>query len=69
MLLARNRYQEAAAAAGTIALGCTIECAQHAIYLGGIEYWDMRDDAYAALAAFAVMQVPGLQRMLVREGG
>lgn len=69
MLLARNRYQDVAAAAGTIALGCTIEYAQHAIYRGVIEYWDMRDDTYAVLAAFAVLQVPGLRKMLVRDHG
>jgi hypothetical protein len=69
MLLTRNRYQDAAAAAGTIALGCMVEYAQHAIYLGVIEYWDMRDDAYGALAAFALMQIPGLRRMSVRDGG
>jgi len=57
LLLARNRYQEVAATLATIALGCAIEFAQAAIYQGKIEWWDMRDDTYAALAALALMQL------------
>ena len=52
----------------TIALGCTIEYAQHVIYHSRIEWWDMRDDTYAALAALALVQLPLVKRSLVREG-
>lgn len=67
-LLARTRYQDQAATAATIALGCGIEYAQHAFYHGRIEWWDMRDDSYAALAVLVLVQVPGLKSALVRAG-
>jgi len=54
LLLARNRYQEIAAVAATVALGCSIEFAQHALFHNDIEWWDMRHDTYGALAALVL---------------
>jgi hypothetical protein len=56
LLLARNRHQEIAAVAATIALGCFIEFAQHVMYRNDIEWWDMRHDTYGALAALVLLR-------------
>ncbi len=66
LLLARNRHQELTVTLGVVALGCSLEFAQHALYRNDIEWWDMRDDAYGAVAALVLVQFPAVKRSLVR---
>ena len=66
-LLARSRSQELAATAATIALGCAIEFAQHSIYHSRMEWRDIRDDTYGALAALALLLWPAVKPFLVRD--
>ena len=39
---------------GTIVLGGILELLQHTIYRNRMEWWDVRDDALAAIAAILV---------------
>ena len=52
--VSRNRIQEVCSALGLFALGLSLEFLQHVIYRGHMEWWDVRDDSLAILAALAL---------------
>lgn len=57
-LLGRDVRQEVNAALFASALGCAIEITQSMIGFASIfEWWDVRDDLYAATGAFLVVQI------------
>jgi hypothetical protein len=58
LLLARNLKDEFKALLFVIGLGCAIETAQHLIGFSLVfEWWDLRDDVYAATGAFTLVQI------------
>jgi hypothetical protein len=67
LLLARTAGQRLYAALGIVALAIAIEYAQYSIFGSALEWWDMRDDAAAAFAAWLIGQWPALRRALVAE--
>jgi len=67
LLIARSPRQRLAAPVAVVALGIAIECAQHWIYRGPLEWWDMRVDAYAAIGAYLLASLPPLRSVLERE--
>ena len=66
VLIVRTPNQRIYSTLLVIALGFAIEYAQHWIFGGPIEWWDMRDDAFGAVAAYAVGRWPVLRRALVK---
>jgi hypothetical protein len=52
--LSRNRRQEVRGALAVFLLGLSLEYLQHLIYHNAMEWWDVRDDALAILAAFTI---------------
>jgi NhaP-type Na+/H+ or K+/H+ antiporter len=59
LLLSRNRRQEIRSVIGVCLLGLTLEYVQHLIYRNIMEWWDVRDDALAVLAAFMLYRLAG----------
>jgi hypothetical protein len=57
LVLARDLRQEIRNAMAVSLLGLSLEYLQHLIYRSPMEWWDVRDDGLAILAAFAVYQV------------
>jgi hypothetical protein len=57
LLLARTRYQEIRAVLGVCLLGLSLEYMQHLLYRNPMEWWDVRDDTLAVLAAFALYRL------------
>ncbi len=53
-VVAANTKKRIAAIAGVIALAAVIEWLQHIIYASPFEYWDVRDDTFAAIAGSAL---------------
>jgi Na+/serine symporter len=49
--LAHSRSQRVQAFLALFALACALEFLQHLINHAGFEYWDVRDDVYAAVVA------------------
>jgi hypothetical protein len=60
LCLTRTAGEEALAATGTFALGVAIEAAQEAIYHGGFEWDDVRDDALAVAALYLLIAGGGV---------
>jgi hypothetical protein len=52
-----------------IALAVVLEFLQHRIYGKSLEWWDIRDDSYAALAAWLLASVPAIRRTMLRGAG
>lgn len=67
MLLARGRKEDLLATTATMALGMAIEWTQHVMYHSRLEWWDVRDDTYAALAALLLVLFTPVKRALVRD--
>jgi hypothetical protein len=59
LLLSRNRRQEIRILIGVFLLGLSLEYLQHLFYRNPMEWWDVRDDAFAILAAFALYRLAG----------
>jgi hypothetical protein len=59
LLLSRNRRQEILSVIATCLLGLSLEYLQHLIYHIEIEWFDVRDDALAALVALALYGLAG----------
>ena len=57
LALARNRRQEIRSAIAVFLLGLSLEYLQHVIYGNAMEWWDVRDDTLAILAAFVLYQL------------
>jgi hypothetical protein len=57
--LSQSRRQESLAAAATLMLGVSIETLQHIIYHNPMEWWDIRDDGLAILAALVLYRFAG----------
>jgi hypothetical protein len=58
LLLAIDFRDEVKGAASVFALGCVIESTQYFIgFSDSLEWWDVRDDLYAAAAAFIFVQL------------
>jgi type II secretory pathway component PulK len=57
-MLARccNRRQQIRSALAVFLLGLSLEYLQHLIYRNPMEWWDVRDDGLAILAAHAIYQ-------------
>jgi hypothetical protein len=68
LLIARTRTQRLCVCLATIALGLAIEYAQHWISQAPVEWWDVRDDAYAVFAVWLLGQWPALRHALVAVG-
>jgi hypothetical protein len=49
-----------------IALAVVLEFLQRCIYGKSLEWWDIRDDSYAALAAGLLASAPAIRRTLLR---
>jgi len=54
LYLCRTRAQEIRSVLSVFFLGLFLEYAQHLIYHNPIEWWDVRDDAFAILAALVI---------------
>ena len=52
LLLCRTRLEEVRVVVAACFLGLSLEYLQHLIYHNPAEWWDVRDDAFAILAAF-----------------
>ena len=57
LAVSRNRRQEIRSAIAVFLLGLSLEFLQHLIYRNAMEWWDVRDDTLAILAAFALYQL------------
>jgi hypothetical protein len=68
LLLGRKETGRLCGPLATLALGLAIEYAQHWISGAPVEWWDVRDDAYAACAAWLLGQWPPLRHALVKDG-
>jgi hypothetical protein len=68
ILLARTPTERLVWPLATIALALAIEYVQHLIGGGPMEWWDVRDDAYAAAAAWLLGQWPALRQAFLKEG-
>lgn len=53
-LIGRTALQRLRGPVAAVALGLVLEYAQHRIFGSRMEWWDLRDDAYAAAAAWLV---------------
>jgi ABC-type Fe3+-siderophore transport system permease subunit len=69
LLIAQSARQRIWAPIAVIALGIAIEYSQHWIFGSPLEWWDMRDDAYGAVAAYLLGKWPALRGVLVRDRG
>jgi hypothetical protein len=64
LLLAKGIRQEVRAALSVFALGCSIEGTQRWTGFSEVmEWWDVRDDLYAVLSAFILVQVANSRKM------
>ncbi len=57
LALSRNRRQQVRTAFAVFLLGLSLEFLQHLLYRNVMEWWDVRDDTLAILAAFALYQL------------
>jgi hypothetical protein len=57
MVLARTAAGEIRAALAAMVLGLSIETLQHWIYGGGMEWWDVRDDAIGIAVALLLVRI------------
>jgi hypothetical protein len=55
-VLSRSRRQAIWSTIAVCALGFSLEILQHLIYRNSLEWWDVRDDSLAVLAAFVGYQ-------------
>jgi hypothetical protein len=62
LLPSRNPRQEIHSVIAACLLGLSLEYLQHLVYLKPIEWWDVRDDTFAILAAFALYRLAGTCR-------
>jgi hypothetical protein len=67
LLLARNRRQEILAVVATCFLGFSLEFMQHFVYHNVMEWRDVRDDAVAILAAYALYRLAGTCKSALAE--
>jgi hypothetical protein len=68
VLVSETAAQEIWAGFGVAALGFILECSQFALIgLTEIEWWDVRDDALAAVGVLLVAQWLGLRQKLVDQ--
>jgi hypothetical protein len=68
VLISETAAEEIWAAFGVAALGFIVECSQFALIgLTEMEWWDVRDDALAAIAVLLLAQWLGLREKLVRK--
>jgi len=66
-VVAETLAQRAGALAGVLALALAIELLQKATHGGPVEYWDVRDDTFAAIAGSALGAWQIVRAMLVRH--
>jgi len=69
LLISNNRRQEWASVWGVFALGVILETLQHRIFGSVLEWWDMRDDAFGILIAFALFRMTDRWLAANREAG
>ena len=62
LALSRSRRQEIRSAIAVCLLGLSLEYLQHLIYSNVMEWWDVRDDTLAILAAFALYQLTRVRK-------
>jgi hypothetical protein len=55
--LSRSRRQAICGAIAAFTFGLCLEFLQHLIYRNPMEWWDVRDDAFAVLGAFAIYRL------------
>jgi hypothetical protein len=68
VLIAETAGQQLSAGLGVAALGLLIECTQYAaLGLSEMEWWDVRDDAIAAIATLLLAQGLNLRAFLVDD--
>jgi hypothetical protein len=66
VVIAETASQQLGAGLGVAVLGFLIECTQYALIgLEGIEWWDVRDDALAAIGMLLLAQWLDLRGLLV----
>ncbi len=66
LLLSRNRRQEIQGVVATFLLGLSLEYLQHFIYRNAMEWYDVRDDALAILAAFTLYRLAAAGKTVLR---
>ena len=57
LLLSANLLGEIRVFLAMVFLGLSLECLQHLMYHNVMEWWDVRDDIFAILAAWALYRV------------
>jgi hypothetical protein len=57
LLVTRNRREEIGVVAGACLLGLSLEYLQHLFYGNVMEWWDVRDDTIAVLAALVLYRL------------
>lgn len=67
MLVARTKTGEFGGAFATIVLGVVIEVGQYLSNDFVLEWWDIRDDTIAVIAALLLIQWPKIRAVLVRD--
>jgi hypothetical protein len=67
VLVGTTAPKRAAAALSVIGLGVLLEFWQHSIGGFRIEWWDIRDDTYAAIAAWLIGSLAVVRHALVRK--
>ncbi len=65
-LIAPTAPKRVAAFLSVVALGLLLESLQHAIWHNPMEWWDVRDDALAAAAAWALANSAAVRRVLLQ---
>lgn len=66
MAVARSRAGEVTGATATVLMGVGIEFAQAVVAHYQIEWWDIRDDTLAVLAAYLLIQWPRFRATLLQ---
>jgi hypothetical protein len=68
LALGTGGKQEWTATLTVVCLAVAIESAQHLLYRGPFEWWDVRDDAIGLLLAVLVIRRTRIRDVLVRSG-
>jgi hypothetical protein len=67
--LSKSRHQEIQSVIAVCLIGLSLEYLQHLIYRNGMEWWDVRDDTLAILAAFGLYQLTRLRKSTAAPPG